>query len=270
MTYLLKSQDKIVTVEASKTLTRREREAITAQLSELNAFSAIQGLIIDHQKAEFDMTLEDAAIFAESIIRLHALAPLLFICVIVSERNRFLIDASVSLAASRGVPIRVYESTEEALNEIEEQFPQIRLPGPNGKSGEPHATPTFREAATEINYPLENSICALTQRSDTLRAIDKLRESSAGNLQNSGVKKLSPRESECLLAAAYGMTEKETARLLGISHNTVSVHIAKCRKKLDARNKLDAVVKGISFIEQKVWCRLCSLRGQNQNCPAVT
>ena len=259
-----------MTVETAKTLTRRERETITEQLSELNALSAIQGLIIDHQKADFDMTLEDAAIFAESIIRLHAVAPLSFICVIVSERNRFIIDASVSLAASRGVPIGVYESRDEATQFVARQFPQIDLPSRSRMSGGTVATQKFCEAATEINYCMNNSICAADQYSDTLQAIDKLRKSRSRITQISGAKKLSPRESECLLAAAYGLTEKETARLLGISHNTVSVHIAKCREKLDARNKLDAVVRGISFIEQKIWCRLCSLRGQNQGYSAIS
>lgn len=266
MAYLLKSQDKIVIVETYKTLTRREREMIGKQLNEINALSAIEGLIIDHQKAEFDMRLEDAAIFAESIIRLHALAPLLFICVIVSERNRFIIDTSVSLAASRGVPIRVFENTDEAMNEIAQQFPQIHLPRPDGKSVgnvTPHAS---REAATDIGCVAENSTCASDQYSESLEAIDKLRQSRGGTSQISGVRMLSPRESECLLAAAYGLTEKETARLLGISHNTVSVHIANCREKLDARNKLDAVVKGIGLIEQKIWCRLCSL-GARRNMP---
>lgn len=268
MAYLLKSHGKTISVQTSKILTRREREAITSQLSELNAYSSIKGLIIDHQKAYFDMTLDDAAVFAESIVRLHAMAPLLFIYVVVSEANRFIIDASVSLAASRGVPIKVCESKREAWHEITQRFPH--LPPPNWFNRTDGQNPqiplnALDEFATSAADSNRNET---PKQTDYIGTITRFRNAKTPLSEQASAHNLSKRESECLLAAAMGLTEKETGRLLGISHNTVSVHIAKCREKLDARNKLDAVVKGIGLIDKKVWCELCDMRCEQHNCPA--
>ena len=236
-----------------------EREAITAQLGEMNALAPIHGLIIDHRRAEFEMSLEEAAIFAESIIRLNAVAPVLFICVVVSEGNRFIVDASVSLAAARGVPIRVYETRSEALGKIAEHFPQFEAPCLNRNAEENKTLAKIGEAETNSAIVSRNTDNPFITHTQALPASAEFRESKDQLTDKQASSKLSQRESECLLAAAYGLTEKETGKLLGISHNTVSVHIAKCREKLGARNKLNAVVKGLGLIEQKTWCKLCSL-----------
>ena len=60
---------------------------------------------------------------------------------------------------------------------------------------------------------------------------------------------LTPRERECLIAAAKGYTEKHTARYLGISPNTVHVHIENSKRKLGARNKLNAIFLGLQLRE---------------------
>lgn len=96
--------------------------------------------------------------------------------------------------------------------------------------------------------------------SQCLEEVAKLHDPENGFVERCGANLLSPRESECLIAAAKGLTEKETARLLGISPNTVSIHIANCRRKLDARNKLSAIIKGIGLIERQVWCKHCTLK----------
>ena len=56
---------------------------------------------------------------------------------------------------------------------------------------------------------------------------------------------LSPRERECLIAAARGETEKDTARQFGISPSTVHAHIESCKRKLGVRNKIEAIINAM-------------------------
>jgi LuxR family transcriptional regulator, quorum-sensing system regulator BjaR1 len=58
---------------------------------------------------------------------------------------------------------------------------------------------------------------------------------------------LTLRERECLQWAARGKTDWETSRILSISNNTVSAHIAKATKKLTAANRTEAVAKAIVY-----------------------
>jgi DNA-binding CsgD family transcriptional regulator len=53
---------------------------------------------------------------------------------------------------------------------------------------------------------------------------------------------LTPRERETLLQLAHGCSARETAEALGISHNTARNHIQSVLRKLDVRNKAEAVV----------------------------
>lgn len=53
--------------------------------------------------------------------------------------------------------------------------------------------------------------------------------------------KLSQREREVLLNVARGLSDKEIAFKLGISARTVQTHITSIMKKLDARNRANAV-----------------------------
>ena len=56
---------------------------------------------------------------------------------------------------------------------------------------------------------------------------------------------LTPREIEVLGALGNGMTNKEVARLLGISPHTVKFHIESLFRKLDAASRAEAVAKGM-------------------------
>lgn len=259
MAYQLKSHDKITSVTTSQVLDLMEREEITSQLGALSAHSPVQGLIINHQNTHIDMTMDDAVNFAESIIKLHSLKPLLFIYVIVSTQNRFIIDTSVSLAAAKSVPIYVCEDEREALDEIDRRFPNMFATERAHKyvAGD---TPEASFGAKSRRLQLvKNAPEEATRHSDNAENFTNIQQSDPGVADRLAAKGLSRRESECLLAAANGMTEKETARLLGISPNTVSVHIANCRVKLNARNKLAAVIKGIGLIDERTWCRHCEL-----------
>ena len=52
---------------------------------------------------------------------------------------------------------------------------------------------------------------------------------------------LSPREREVLTAIARGFTNKEVAKLLGISPNTIPVHVRNIYRKLETTNRVEAV-----------------------------
>lgn len=54
---------------------------------------------------------------------------------------------------------------------------------------------------------------------------------------------LSPRECEILDLLASGQSNKELARALGISPNTVKTHIARVYEKLGAQNRVQAIEK---------------------------
>ena len=56
---------------------------------------------------------------------------------------------------------------------------------------------------------------------------------------------LTRREVECLQWIAEGKTSQEIARLLSCSAGTVDFHVINLRKKLDARTRREAVLKGI-------------------------
>ncbi|WP_262503836.1 response regulator transcription factor [Sphingosinithalassobacter sp. CS137] len=54
---------------------------------------------------------------------------------------------------------------------------------------------------------------------------------------------ISPREYEVLLELAAGRSNKEIARALGVSPNTVKTHVARLYAKLKATRRTDAVAK---------------------------
>lgn len=54
---------------------------------------------------------------------------------------------------------------------------------------------------------------------------------------------ISGRELEVLRALAAGQTNKEIARTLDVSPNTVKTHVARLYEKLDARRRTDAVAR---------------------------
>jgi DNA-binding CsgD family transcriptional regulator len=54
---------------------------------------------------------------------------------------------------------------------------------------------------------------------------------------------LSPRECEILALLASGQSNKEMARALGISPNTIKTHIARVYEKLEVQKRIQAVEK---------------------------
>jgi two-component system, NarL family, nitrate/nitrite response regulator NarL len=68
---------------------------------------------------------------------------------------------------------------------------------------------------------------------------------SFGPLPEEAVVLLTPREIEVLIALGNGLSNKETARRLGISPHTVKFHIESLFRKLGASSRAEAVVKGL-------------------------
>lgn len=60
-------------------------------------------------------------------------------------------------------------------------------------------------------------------------------------------RRLTPREVEVLQAIAEGKTTSEVARYLYISHFTVQTHVKSILAKMEARSKLDAVIRAMKL-----------------------
>lgn len=56
----------------------------------------------------------------------------------------------------------------------------------------------------------------------------------------------SPRQLACLLAAAEGCSERETALRLGVSASTVHSHLERVRRRLGVRNTTAAVAQAVA------------------------
>ena len=62
--------------------------------------------------------------------------------------------------------------------------------------------------------------------------------------------KLSKREREALVHLAQGLSNREIAKRLGISINTVNKHVQQIFTKLNVRNRVQAVTKAIELERQ--------------------
>ena len=59
--------------------------------------------------------------------------------------------------------------------------------------------------------------------------------------------RLTPRERECLQYSAKGLTAKRIAATLHRSTATVNLHLNSAARKLGARNRVEAVVRGLHY-----------------------
>ena len=55
-------------------------------------------------------------------------------------------------------------------------------------------------------------------------------------------KPLTERENEVIKYVAQGLTNKEIAKILMVTHHTVKAHIASIIRKLGARNRVDVAI----------------------------
>jgi DNA-binding CsgD family transcriptional regulator len=62
--------------------------------------------------------------------------------------------------------------------------------------------------------------------------------------------KLSKREREALVHLAQGLSNREIAKRLGISINTVNKHVQQIFTKLNVRNRVQAAAKAIELERQ--------------------
>jgi len=75
--------------------------------------------------------------------------------------------------------------------------------------------------------------------------IDKINESQANGTDNDDAKKidsLTKRQKEVLELVCNGSSNKEVANLLGLSDNTVKIHVTAILKSLDVNNRTQAVL----------------------------
>lgn len=56
---------------------------------------------------------------------------------------------------------------------------------------------------------------------------------------------LTPRETEALQLLAQGLSNKAIAKRLGVRSSTAKFHVSAIIGKLDARNRTDAVLRGL-------------------------
>ena len=66
-------------------------------------------------------------------------------------------------------------------------------------------------------------------------------------MQSPRMQPLTPKENEVLLLLRMGKTNSEIAETLEISMNTVKTHMKSLYKKLNARNRTEAVLKSIKM-----------------------
>lgn len=59
-------------------------------------------------------------------------------------------------------------------------------------------------------------------------------------------KKMTDREKEVLQYVVKGLTNKEIAKILMITHYTVKAHIASIMRKIGAKNRLEAALTAVS------------------------
>ena len=67
---------------------------------------------------------------------------------------------------------------------------------------------------------------------------------ASGGLPTAEIK-LTARETEVIALSAQGLSEKEIGSHLGVSPNTVRIHIENAKRRLRARNKVHAVAIAI-------------------------
>ena len=61
-------------------------------------------------------------------------------------------------------------------------------------------------------------------------------------MNETSTKTLTERECEVIKYVAQGLTNKEIAEILTVTHHTVKAHIASIIRKLDARNRVDIAI----------------------------
>jgi DNA-binding CsgD family transcriptional regulator len=133
-------------------------------------------------------------------------------------------SASPDAVLTDGVTEAIIAAPAVALGSVDEEFAGL-LPADAG--------------AAQIDAALHAVAAGLT-----VRAPLRLRR-TFGPLAEEAPVLLTPREIEVLTAVGNGMSNKETARRLGISPHTVKFHIESLFRKLGASSRAEAVAKGL-------------------------
>lgn len=177
-------------------------------------------------------------------------------------------DSLALFLNSSGLEVKSFESAREFLASYNPEFPgclvlDIRMPGLDGLqlqneliksaisipiifiSGHaeiPDSARAFRSGALDFfEKPFDNK--TLLER--ILEALDKdvsqRRQQQKKHLINERLNSLTARENEVLKLILENHSNKEAAKILGISHRTVDVHRAKIMEKMQAANLAELV-----------------------------
>jgi two-component system nitrate/nitrite response regulator NarL len=132
--------------------------------------------------------------------------------------------ASSDAVLTDGVTDAIIAAPAVALGSVDEEFAEL-LPAD--------------ASATQIDAALRAVAAGLTVRAPLRQ------RQNFGPLPEEAPVLLTPREIEVLTALGNGLSNKETARHLGISPHTVKFHIESLFRKLGASSRAEAVAKGL-------------------------
>lgn len=132
--------------------------------------------------------------------------------------------ASPDVVLTDGADNAIISAPAVALGTSDEQFAGLLSPN---------------AGITQIDAALRAAAAGLTVRAT------RRRPRSFGSLPEEAEVLLTPREIEVLTALGNGLSNKETARRLGVSPHTVKFHVESLFRKLGASSRAEAVVKGL-------------------------
>ena len=102
------------------------------------------------------------------------------------------------------------------------------------------------EGGTVIQPALARMLLKYFQPQKTTNIEDFIDEESLRcDPSNENRRSLTPRELECLQMVAKGLSNGETAHVLGLSKATIRTHLEHIYQKLDVSNRVEAVTEGI-------------------------
>lgn len=156
--------------------------------------------------------------------------------------------------STRVVLLTGYDDIEQAIHAI--------LAGATGycaKDIEPHVLTRTIRAVAEGKYAVSGNIF---NRRELDRWIDDQMEGARRSYSEPGAPfhPLSDREMEVLSCVVRGMSNKEIATLLGISHQTVKNHVTSILRKFGVEDRTQAVVYAL----KRGWVKLQSAQEKSQ------
>jgi len=181
-------------------------------------------------------------------------------------------DALSLFLESSGYTVRCHESAQDFLNDYRPEDPgclilDLRMPGMDGLALQqelarrqieipviflsahgdvPMASRAFKAGAVDfLEKPFNDEVLLSRVR----EALERDRRSRDRMVWEAAIRerfsRLTPREQEVMARVVQGMSNKEIARALGVSHRTIDVHRARVMEKMGARTLPELVTMGV-------------------------